>query len=104
MDSSHVLLAKSILRALIHDIDLENPFHGEKAFIRFVWRRFPTELVHLLARQQLLWRIERREEETTRFGSVMQIYNLLSNRRVRLKEGTRKQLIRWRMFKQTITP
>ena len=30
MDSSHVLLAKSILRALIHDIDLENPFHGEK--------------------------------------------------------------------------
>ena len=42
MESSQVLLAKSILQALIHDIDLENLFHGEKAFIRFVWERLPA--------------------------------------------------------------
>ena len=34
MDSSEVFLAKPILQALIHDIDLENTFHGEKAFIK----------------------------------------------------------------------
>ena len=33
--------------------------------------------VHLLARQKLLWLIQRREEETTRSGSVMRIYNPL---------------------------
>ena len=42
MDSSQVFLAKFNLQALIHDVDLENPFHGEKAFTRFVWERFPT--------------------------------------------------------------
>ena len=36
MDSSQVFLAKSILQALIYNIDLENLFHGEKAFIKFV--------------------------------------------------------------------
>ena len=44
MDSSHVFLAKSILQALIHDIDLKNPFHGEKAFTRFMWERLSTAL------------------------------------------------------------
>ena len=82
MNSSQVFLANSILRELIHDIDLENPFHGEKAFIRFVWERLPTGLpnyvLRLLARQQLLWRIQRHDEETTRFGLVMRIYNPLS--------------------------
>ena len=33
--------------------------------------------VRLLARQKLLWLIQRREEETTRSGSVMRIYNPL---------------------------
>ena len=84
MNSSQVFLANSILRELIHDIDLENPFHGEKAFIRFVWERLPTGLpnyvLRLLARQQLLWRIQRHDEETTRFGLVMRIYNPLSQR------------------------
>ena len=69
MDSSQVFLAKSILQALIKDTDLENPFHGEKVFVRFVWENLPEELanyaVRLLARQQLLWRIQSREEETT---------------------------------------
>ena len=55
MDSSQVFLAKFNLQALIHDVDLENSFHEEKAFTRFVWERFPTGLgnyaVHLLARQ-----------------------------------------------------
>ena len=82
MNSSQVFLANSILRELIHDIDLENPFHGEKAFIRFVWERLPTGLpnyvLRLLARQQLLWRIQRHDEETARFGLVMRIYNPLS--------------------------
>ena len=36
MDSSQVLLAKSIPQALIKDIDLENQFHGAKVFVRFV--------------------------------------------------------------------
>ena len=34
--------------------------------------------VRLLARQQLLWQIQRCEEKTTRFGLVMRIYNPLS--------------------------
>ena len=84
MNSSQVFLANSILRELFHDIDLENPFHGEKAFIRFVWERLPTGLPNYvlrhLARQQLLWRIQRHDEETTRFGLVMRIYNPLSQR------------------------
>ena len=36
MDSSQVFLAISILQALIKDIDLENPFHGEKFFVRIM--------------------------------------------------------------------
>ena len=50
-----MFLVKSILQALIHEIDLKNPFHGEKAFTRFAWERLPTGLancaVRLLARQ-----------------------------------------------------
>ena len=46
MDSAQVFLAKSILQVLIHDINLENLFHGEKAFIRFVWERLPTGLAN----------------------------------------------------------
>ena len=34
MNSSQMFLANSILQALIKDIDLENPFHGEKAFCK----------------------------------------------------------------------
>ena len=49
------LKLKSILQALFHDIDLENPFYGEKAFIRSVWEGLPDGLanyaVRLLARQ-----------------------------------------------------
>ena len=74
--------AKSILQVLIKDIDLENRFHGEKVFVRFVWEELPAELanyaIRLLARQQLLRRIHCRQEEFTRFGMVMRIYNLLS--------------------------
>ena len=44
MGSSQVFVANSILQALIHDIDLENSFHGEKVFIRFVWERLPAGL------------------------------------------------------------
>ena len=76
-----MFLEKSILQAQIHDIDLENSFHGGKAFIIILWERLPTGLgnyvVRPLARQQLLWQIQRHEEETTRFGSVMRIYNPL---------------------------
>ena len=47
-----------------------------------MWGNLPEELanyaVRLLARLQLLWRIQRREEETTRSGSVMLIYNPFS--------------------------
>ena len=61
MDSSQVFLAKSILRVLIKDVDLENPFHGEKAFVRLLWENLPTGLasyaIRLLDRQQLLRRI-----------------------------------------------
>ena len=81
MDSSQGSLAKSIFQAVIHGIDLENPLQGENALTRFVWERFLTGFanyaVRLLARQKLLWRIERCEEETARFGSVMRIYNQL---------------------------
>ena len=84
MDSSQVFLAKSILQALIYNIDLENLFHGEKAFIKFVWDRLLAGLANyavcLLARQQLLQQIQLREEETMRSGSVMRIYNPLSQR------------------------
>ena len=79
MDSSQVFLAKSILQALIHDVDLENLF--QKAITRFVWKGLPAVLadypVCLLALQQLFWWNQPREEETIRFGSVMQIYNPL---------------------------
>ena len=55
MNSSQVLLAKSILQALIKDINLEDPYHGEKVFVCFVWEHLPKGLanyaVHLLARQ-----------------------------------------------------
>ena len=55
MNSSQVLLAKSIFQALIKDIDLEDPYHGEKVFACFVWENLPKGLanyaVHLLARQ-----------------------------------------------------
>ena len=82
MNSSQVFLAKSILQTLIHDIDLEKPFHGEKAFIKFLWERLSAGLgnfaMRLLARQQLLWLTQRHEEETTRFGLVMRIFNPLS--------------------------
>ena len=58
MDSLQVFLAKSILQVLIKDTDLENPFQGEKVFVRFVWENLPEELanyaVRFLARQQLL--------------------------------------------------
>ena len=59
MDSSQVFLAKSILQALIKDIDLENPFHEkEKVFVRFVWENLSERLANYaarsLARQQLL--------------------------------------------------
>ena len=58
MDSSQVFLTKCVAQAPIHDIDLENPFHEEKVFIRFVWERLSAGLdyyvVRLLADQQLL--------------------------------------------------
>ena len=79
MDSSQVFLAKSILQALIQDVDLENLF--QKSITRVVWKGLPAGLadypVCLLALQQLFWWKQRREEETIRFGSVMQIYNPL---------------------------
>ena len=43
MDSSQVFMAKSVVRALIHDIDFDKRFYGEKAFIRFVWERLPQD-------------------------------------------------------------
>ena len=77
-----MFLTKSILQALIKDIDPENPFHGEKVFGRFVREELPAGLanyaIHLLARQQLLRRIHCRQEETARFGMVMWIYNPFS--------------------------
>ena len=82
MESSQVFLAKSILQALIKDTDVENPFHGEKFFVRFVWEELPAGLtnyaIRLLVRQQLLRRIHCPQEETARFKMVMQIYNPLS--------------------------
>ena len=74
-------MAKSVLQALVKDIDLENPFHGE-VFRRFMWEQLPAGLanyvISLLARQQWLRRIHCRQEEITRFGIVMWIYNLVS--------------------------
>ena len=65
MDSSQVFLAKPMLQALIHDTGLENPFHGVKAFINILWKRLPAGFgnyaVHLLVRQQLLWRKKPRD-------------------------------------------
>ena len=65
MDSSQVFFAKPMLQALIHDIDLENRFHAEKAFIKVLWKRLPAGFgnyaVRLLARQQLLWRKKSRD-------------------------------------------
>ena len=37
MDSLQVFLEKLIFQVLIKDINLENPYHGEKVFERFVW-------------------------------------------------------------------
>ena len=48
MDSSQVFLAKSILQALIHDVDLENLF--QKAITRFVWKGLPAGLDYRLSR------------------------------------------------------
>ena len=66
MDSSQVFLAKSILQALIQDVDLENPFHGEKVFVQFVRENLPEVLanyaIRLIARHQLLHRIHHRQE------------------------------------------
>ena len=82
MESSQVFLAKSILQALIQDIDVENLFHGENFFVRFVWEELPAGLANnaicLLGRQQLLRQIHCRQEETARFGMMMPIYNPLS--------------------------
>ena len=65
MDSSQVFFAKPMLQALIHDIDLENRFHAEKAFMKVLWKRLPAGFVNysvrLLARQQLLWRKKPRD-------------------------------------------
>ena len=44
MNSSQVLLAKSILQALIKDIDLEDPYHGEKVFMQSVLENLPEGL------------------------------------------------------------
>ena len=58
MNSSQVLLVKSILQTLIKGFDFEYPYHGEKVLVQFVWENLPEELaVFLLARQQLLRRI-----------------------------------------------
>ena len=46
-----------------------------KICVEKIVRRMVNFVVRPLARQQ---RIQHREEETTRFGSVMQIYNPLS--------------------------
>ena len=109
MDSSQVFLAKSILQILIHAIDLENMFHGGKTFIWLLSERLPAGLANyagrLLARRQLMWQIQCRDEETTRSGSVMRIYNLLLQQQEdEIDRFTETQLIRWRLFKQPITP
>ena len=82
MNSSQVLLAKSILQALIKDTDLEDPYHGEKVFVCFEWENLPKGLpnyaVHLIARQQLMRRIHHLQEETAELGIVMWIYNPVS--------------------------
>ena len=54
MDSSQVFFANSILLALIHDIDLKNPFHGEKTFVIFVWERLPAGLGNYVMRLSTL--------------------------------------------------
>ena len=45
MELLKVFLAKSVLQALIKDTDLENPFHGEKIFVRLA-----TELANYAIR------------------------------------------------------
>ena len=37
MNLSQVLLAKSIFKARIKDIDLDDPYPREKVFVRFAW-------------------------------------------------------------------
>ena len=60
-----MFLANSILPELIKDIDLENPFHGEKVFVRSVWEELPAGLanyaIRLLACQELLRQIHCRQ-------------------------------------------
>ena len=60
-----MFLANSILPALIKDIDLENPFHGEKVFVRSVREELPAGLanyaIRLLACQELLRQIHCRQ-------------------------------------------
>ena len=77
-----MFLAKLVLEALIKDIELENPFHGGKVFVRFVWENLHEELANyaasLLDRQQLLHRIHLLQEKTMRYGMVIRIYNPLS--------------------------
>ena len=61
MNLSQVLLAKSIFKARIKDIDLDDPYPREKVFVRFAWENLSEEwandAVRLLARQQLQRRI-----------------------------------------------
>ena len=82
MDSSQVFLAKSIPQTLIKDNDLENSFHGGNTFLRFVRGTLSAGLANyvvcLSVCPQVLRRIQRYEEKTTRYGMVMQIYNPLS--------------------------
>ena len=77
-----MLLAKSIIQALIEDIDLEDPYHGKKVLTRFVLENLPDGLPNyaecLLARQQLMRQIHHWQGETEEFGMVMQISNPFS--------------------------
>ena len=50
MDSSQVLLAKSVPQTLIRDIDLENSFHVENTFLRFVWGTLSGGLANYVVR------------------------------------------------------
>ena len=65
MNSSQVLLVKSILQALIKGFDFEYPYHREKVFVQLVWENLLEKLaVFLLPRQQLLRRIHHWQERT----------------------------------------
>ena len=48
MNSSQVILANSILQALLQDIDLEKPFRGEKVLVRFVWENYLKDWLTML--------------------------------------------------------